>query len=247
MGCCGCKADPAPVVLIANPKPLDRYFKGVVSDLTQSSSALLIRDHLFDEVEAVALDLMHKATWNELLSNEQYELKFCEVSSKQGSVFNSNVYVVSFKLYFQEVIDLGLLTRLLTNPLDRLAWDASLDDFSVISEDEGSQLIYYVLKMPFVMRNRDLVEQQFLKYDADRVRIAAKSVEVAEVKPKIERGINYFRYQILQHGSSGTEILTISQVDLAGSIPKTMAKHATSAVTTWAESLIKAVREWRRL
>mmetsp|Transcript_19307 Transcript_19307/g.35569 ORF Transcript_19307/g.35569 Transcript_19307/m.35569 type:complete len:244 (-) Transcript_19307:768-1499(-) len=237
MGCCGCKLD-SPSNIESKPKPLDSYFAGVEAELTQEGPKEEVKDRMFLEIEQVALELLEKSTWKQLLSNEKYELKFCE-----KSVFSQDVHVVSFKLCFQEIVDLELLARLLFNPVERMAWDPSLSEFRILREEEGSQITYYVVPMPVFMTSRDLVERQVVITEANRVRVVSQSVDGSEPKTTCVRGKNYFRYQILQHGTTGTEVHTISQVDLAGSVQKTMASFASGAVTRWADSLVKAVRE----
>lgn len=239
MGCCGCKQDPPPATVDLKLKPLDNYFQSVEAELTQASKLdESPKDRLFNEIESVALDLLEKATWKELLHNDKFELKFCE-----GSVYTTDVHVISFKLCFQEIIDLDLLTRLLNDPESRVTWDNSLDEYRVLSEDEESQVLYFVVKMPFIMSNRDFVERQSLVVEPNRVRITGMSADEIMPKTKFERGKTYFRYQVLQHGTSGTEVHSISQVNLAGPIQKSMTSLGVSAATKWAESLIIAVRE----
>lgn len=124
-----------------------------------------------------------------------------------------------------------------------MTWDTSLASYDILNEADGRQLIYYVVRMPLFITNRDLVERQSFRSEPNRVRIASQSAEGVPAKPKCERGKNYFRYQVMQHAASGTELHTVSQVDIAGAYQKKLVSLGTSAAASWADSLLSVIKD----
>jgi len=136
----------------------------------------------------------------------------------------------------------------------RTKWDHVVAGFRVVEKiDEVTDIIYFMIKAPFGVSTRDFVQQRCYQLDypqKDHVVISFVSTTHPSVPPIKNhiRGETILSGYIIRPARSdphnSTEMIIISQVDIKGSIPKTIVNYvASKAPLEWVNKMVKAVKE----
>lgn len=116
-------------------------------------------------------------------------------------------------------IPLDHLWTMFRDPVIRIKWEEVLSKFEVVQEgiEEGQDVIYYVVKTPFGVRNRDFVcvrgsSDKIEGYDKVGFMIGtthdAKPEESGQIRGNIEIGASFFKSN--EDGSTNCTIYTKS-------------------------------------
>jgi hypothetical protein len=124
--------------------------------------------------------------------------------------------------------------EVMVNPAIRKQWDKAVSNFELIEDhpDEGRSILYYMIKTPIGVSNRDFLQQRKVKFGFprhDMITLHFKSVKHPSCpeKANIIRAETLISGYILERavnndGSVDTSIIMISQNDIKGVLPKSI-------------------------
>lgn len=131
----------------------------------------------------------------------------------------------------------------------RQSWDKLFHKFEVVEHDEESMstVLYYVIKAPIGISNRDFLQQRKVVMDWPKkgvIYMHFKSIE-HEKKPEVkgtvraETIISGYVIEQIQDDPPVTQLIVISQNDIKGLIPKYLVNMASGkAPKQWTANLI---------
>jgi len=129
----------------------------------------------------------------------------------------------------------------------RRSWDKVLSNFEIIEDDpdQGVSILYYMIKTPIGMSNRDFLQQRKVRKNFPRpgmITMHFKSVTHPKCpeKSKIIRGETIISGYIIEpEGINGTKLISLSQNDLKGTMPLSFINMAAGkAPKQWIGTLI---------
>lgn len=147
------------------------------------------------------------------------------------------------------------ILEVLNNAKVRQSWDKVLCNFELIEDFTDHQVIYFMIKTPIGISNRDFLQQRKTKYDfplPGLISMHFKSVQHPRCpdKPKIVRGDTVISGYILERynnakGRESTKLTIITQNDIKGLVPKSIVNMAASkAPKQWVTNLITGCEEY---
>jgi hypothetical protein len=130
----------------------------------------------------------------------------------------------------------------------RQSWDKIFHQFEVLEEDDEHTVLYYVIKAPLGISNRDFLQSRRVIEDWPREGVTYmhfKSID-HPLKPLVKRVVRaetimsgYIIEQI-QDDPPITQLIIVSQNDVKGLIPKALVNMgASKAPKQWISNLIK--------
>lgn len=130
----------------------------------------------------------------------------------------------------------------------RQSWDKLFHKFEVVEEDDAHTVLYYVIKAPLGISNRDFLQCRQVVEDWPRKGITYmhfKSIEHPE-KPEVKKIVRAetimsgYVIEQIQDDPPVTRLIVVSQNDVKGLIPKALVNMgASKAPKQWISNLIK--------
>ncbi|CDW91759.1 UNKNOWN [Stylonychia lemnae] len=147
--------------------------------------------------------------------------------------------------------------EVMSNQEIRRQWDKVVCGFEIIEDDPQLNLsvIYYMIKTPIGISNRDFVQQRKIKLDFPNdgmITMHFKSVKCSKCpeKPRTIRAETIISGYILEKiknkdGSVDTAITIISQNDIKGIVPKAIVNMVSGkAPKQWVQNLVKGCTDY---
>ncbi|TNV82685.1 hypothetical protein FGO68_gene8647 [Halteria grandinella] len=193
-----------------------------------------------------------------------------DVSSwdQAGSCQNVSVYkkmtedspIVLLKAYaLIEGVTTDIVYEVITNQEVRRSWDKVLSNFEILQEDpgDGISVLYFMIKTPIGVSNRDFVQQRKVKKDFPQpgfITMHFKSVSHPKCpeKPHTVRGDTLISGYIIEpdvdsQGRPSTKLTIISQNDIKGVIPKAIVNMLSGkAPRQWVGNLVKGCEDYMK-
>lgn len=135
----------------------------------------------------------------------------------------------------------------------RQSWDKVFDKFEVVEETEDHTVLYYVIKAPIGISNRDFLQSRTVRYDWPKKGVTYmhfKSIDHPQKPPvkkiiRAETIMSGYIFEQIQDDPPITKLIIISQNDIKGLIPKYLVNLASGkAPKQWIANLISG---WKKL
>ena len=150
-----------------------------------------------------------------------------------------------------------VIFEVIANPDIRRLWDKAICNFEILEDipSEGRSLLYYMVKTPIGVSNRDFLQQRKVKKDfpsPGTITMHFKSVvddARCPEKPKTIRAETIISGYIIapQGCGGGTELTVVSQNDIKGVIPLTLVNTgASKAPRQWVGNMLNACQEYMK-
>eukprot|EP00347_Sterkiella_histriomuscorum_P014396 403361026 len=147
--------------------------------------------------------------------------------------------------------------EVMSNQELRKQWDKVLSNFEIIEDDPvtGKSVLYYMIKTPIGVSNRDFLQQRKVKFDfpaKNMISMHFRSVTHPKCPPipkniRADTIISGYVFEKIFNfdGTIDTQLTIISQNDIKGIVPKAIVNMAASkAPKQWVQNLVKGCQDY---
>jgi len=222
---------------------------GVIDEsdlLKQSTQMDGTTEAMFQRILSIGSDVTSK--WERVVTNPLIKIDKIRPEGSPVVLIRAWAFIEGFSP--QEVFDQIYDTE------KRAKWETVTMSLSVVEKiDETSQVIYFYVKTPIGISERDFVQVRNFKLDypqKDHIVMSFKSVNHPKMPPmkgriRAETHIAGYIMKPSTQAPNSTDFCIVSQSDIKGNIPKVIVNMASGkAPAEWINKLIKACEKSRK-